>query len=246
MDRSPYAPPSADVGSGLALGVGAMVQPLDKVDIGAAIGYPFRTPDWWKTCLIAGLFTLIPVVGPVALLGWMRRIFDEVRSGQESPLPEYSFGEDLSRGWAPFAGILSTMGIFYAIIIVIVLISVGITAGLQAVSPDAASVVGTLLMVGGQLLYMGVALLLNVYIAELWRQMLRGEVFPPRRAGAFITAVKRDPVQYLIAALGCFLSGMLGGLGVMLFCVGFLVTLPMAYAMMAHVCAQWDRVASRP
>jgi hypothetical protein len=241
MDRSPYAPPSSDIDSG-ASGALAGTLPLDTVDLGAALSWPMKTPDWWKRCLIPGLFVFVPFVGMIALTGWMRRIFDQVRTGDPGELPEFDFGGDLGRGWRPFGALFFTAMGLYFIIAVLFGGAFAVGAGISAVSADAGEVAAPLFMIVAQLVYMVVLLGFNVYMTEVWRIGLGGGLFPPARIGETVRAIKAAPMPFVITAVGIFVAGMIGSIGVFACFIGMVVTLPMAWAMMAHLVGQWERV----
>ena len=82
----------------------------------------------------------------------------------------------------------------------------------------------------------------QVYAVEMWRLGFRGEFFPLAHISTSWKAASASLVPMLLTALGLFVFNLLGSLGFFLFCVGFLVTLPMSGAMMAHAIGQWDRV----
>ena len=176
------------------------------------------------------------------MMGWMRRIYDQVRAGQPGHLPEYDFGADLSRGWRPFGALFFTAMVLYLVIGVLFGGAALIGAGLGAVSPEAGQAVGPVLMVIAQLVYFAVLMAFNVYMTEVWRVGLGGRLFPPAAIGETVKGVMAAPGPFLLAAVGIFVAGMVGSLGMFACFVGMLVTIPMAWAMMAHLVAQWQRV----
>lgn len=240
MDRSPYAPPTADIeGAAAAL---PPAPPADTVDLGAALSYPMQTPDWWKRCIVPGLFVFIPVVGMVAMVGWMSRIFEQVRSGNPGHLPEFDFGGDLSRGWRPFGALFFTAMVLYAVIFVLFGGAALLGAGVSAAAGDAGEAIAPLFMVVAQLIYMVVLLAFNVYMVEVWRLGLGGRLFPPGAIGESFRAVAAAPVPFALSVVGLFVASMVGGLGVFACFIGMIVTIPMSWAMMAHLVGQWQRV----
>ena len=212
------------------------------VDIAAAIKYPFQTPDWWKTCLMSGVCLLIPVIGFVAHFGWQKRIFDQVRSGEDGPLPEYSLGEDLKHGWRPFAGIFFTGMLFNLLL----LMGFGVLLGggliLSEAAPDAAEILMPIAMIGVYGLQMVAMILLQAYMPEMWRLSFEGRLFPPASAGASFRAIRAAPIPFALTCVGVMVAAMLGGIGVIACYVGFFVTMPLGYAVIAHIVAQWSRV----
>ena len=65
-----------------------------------ALGWPFRSPRWFRRILLMGLVNLVPVVGTMALLGWLLACLDNLRRGADE-LPPAGFGY-MRRGWRPF------------------------------------------------------------------------------------------------------------------------------------------------
>src|SRR5262249_1479534 len=63
--------------------------------VGDAFGYPFRSPSWASTILLQGLILIIPIIGQIALLGWLLATIDNLPAGrQEMAAP----GFHLERG----------------------------------------------------------------------------------------------------------------------------------------------------
>ncbi len=244
MERSPYAPPVADVSGGGS--DRPPPAPLGTVDIGAAISYPMQTPDWWMRCAKTGLFMLIPIAGMVALMGWMKQIFEESRAGNATELPELDFGRHLSDGWRPFGAMFLTMMTFYLIMGVLFGSVMALIAIVGAISQDAANIVGGIAMLLAQLLNMVMILGLNAYIVEQWRLSLGGSLYPPASIVKSAKAVMAHPMPYVMTVVGLFLASMVGSLGFLACGVGMIVTLPAAWAVMAHLVGQWSRVAEGP
>lgn len=243
MDRSPYAPPDALAGAAVYEGGGPdPLLPTDRVDVGAALSYPFATPDWWKTCVAAGVFTLLPLVGVVALTGWMRDIHDSVREGRPGELPAYAFSTHLDRGWRAFGGRVFTLMTLYLVMVAAVLMGVGVGAVLVEVLGDAGEVLALMMLVVGQLFFVFVSFVYAAYKGEMDRLAFHGELFPLAHLRQSVRAVRAAPGAYGTTILGLFLANLLAGVGSALCFVGVLLTLPTAWAIMAHLTGQWARV----
>ena len=58
------------------------------MDYTRAITFLFKQHDWIKTILIAGLITLIPIVGIINLIGWGLEISRRVKESDFDLLPK--------------------------------------------------------------------------------------------------------------------------------------------------------------
>ena len=70
------------------------------MDIGRSFTYVMEDEEWWKKVLIGGLLSLIPVVGPLYMLGYVLQVIQNIIAGQETPLPEVmeDFGGRIVKG----------------------------------------------------------------------------------------------------------------------------------------------------
>jgi hypothetical protein len=70
------------------------------MDIGRSFTFVTEDEEWWQKVLIGGLLSLIPVVGPLYLMGYALQVTKNVISGQEVPLPEAldDFGGKIVKG----------------------------------------------------------------------------------------------------------------------------------------------------
>ena len=70
------------------------------MDIGRSFTYITEDQDWWKKVLLAGLISLIPIVGQLYILGYVLETLKNVIAGREVPLPEIGgdFGGKLIKG----------------------------------------------------------------------------------------------------------------------------------------------------
>src|SRR5215467_3006399 len=67
--------------------------------VGDAFGWAFKDPAWLGKIVVQGLILIIPIVGTIALLGWLMLAFENARSGRNE-LPPAGF--HLGRGIGPF------------------------------------------------------------------------------------------------------------------------------------------------
>src|SRR5215469_14331094 len=66
---------------------------------GDAFAFPFRSPDWLGTMVLQALILIIPIIGQIALLGWLLATVDNLRAGRQQLAPA---GFYLGRGIALF------------------------------------------------------------------------------------------------------------------------------------------------
>jgi hypothetical protein len=70
-----------------------------------ALRFPFQGPDWTHNLLLGSVFALIPLVGVLALQGWMCEVIQRLERSHPQPVPKLDFkdfGHYLGRGVAPF------------------------------------------------------------------------------------------------------------------------------------------------
>jgi len=82
-----------------------------------AVRLPFQGPDWTHNLLLGSVFVLIPLVGALALQGWMCEVLQRLERSHPRPVPKLDFkdfGHYLGRGVAPFvAGLVVGMLFFF-------------------------------------------------------------------------------------------------------------------------------------
>lgn len=77
------------------------------MDLGDLLTRPTRDPNWAVTCLKAGVFPLVPLVGAIAFLGWQKRVAANYIAGSDAlPDPFGDVGGDLGRGFSMFVAML--------------------------------------------------------------------------------------------------------------------------------------------
>ena len=72
------------------------------MNFGKAFTYVFDDPRWLEKIIIPILYSLIPVVGWMVLMGYVMRTTRNVSEGVEFPLPVCDFGDDLALGFKLF------------------------------------------------------------------------------------------------------------------------------------------------
>ena len=73
------------------------------MDIGKAFSYVFEDEQWISKVLLGGVILLIPIVGWIAVSGYMVKVAQNVAQGNPRPLPQWGeFGDHFMRGLYAF------------------------------------------------------------------------------------------------------------------------------------------------
>jgi hypothetical protein len=201
--------------------------------VGDAFGYPFRSPDWLGTIVLQGLISIIPIVGQIALFGWLLITLDNLRAGRQELAPA---GFHLGRGISLFGAQL-----IYGLALFIV---PGILLGIGSGIMNQSGVGGAVLITLGSLLELAATLLLAFLMPVL---ILRTSEFGFGGAmdvGAVWRHATANVTQTVIAALLIWVAELIGGLGLVACFVGVFFTTVYAYAVIAGVVAWFERAES--
>lgn len=68
------------------------------MNLGQAFSFPFQDPDWLKKIGLMALISLIPIVGPIIVLGWGLDITRRVITRSPIILPEIDMGNQITDG----------------------------------------------------------------------------------------------------------------------------------------------------
>jgi hypothetical protein len=204
-------------------------------NVGDALSFPFRDPAWVGKIVVQALILIIPIVGLIALAGWMLITFDNIRAGKQELAPA---GFHLSRGigffgaWLIYAIVLGLPGGILS----------GIGSGMDAnqeFSGTPFTVLGSLLNFAAQLfLYF----LLPSIIVMTYHRGFSG--------GLDVQGVWRlatsNVSNSVMAGLMMFVAGIIAALGIIACCVGVLFTGTYAAAVMIGVTSWFERVQATP
>lgn len=137
------------------------VQFSGKVSALDALKFPFRHGDWKMNLLLGGVLFLIPVVGPLCVLGWSAEITQRLARKEPEPLPQFDFSDFvhyLQRGLVPFLVAL----VFQLPLLLVVYGSIVVMVLLAAAAGDLAPII---LGVGGLVVW--VLALLMALLAQV-------------------------------------------------------------------------------
>src|SRR5438034_6215952 len=101
---NPYSSPSA-APSGPNTGWHPPVTPISGMDYMRMLSYVFENPNWFMNLLLGALCALIPIIGPIVLLGYRYETVIGLLAVGGARYPDFNFGrfgDYLMRGLWPF------------------------------------------------------------------------------------------------------------------------------------------------
>lgn len=204
----------------------------------------FKSPRWTMNLLYAGVCTLIPVVGPIVLHGWLVGGFWGRTDSDPATFPEFDFNrftKYLKRGLWPFLVAFVFSMVFVAVIMaleVVVMVAVSVAGSAShGRGHHASDVLAILLILVACVFYLALIIFLNIALkpfllrAELAQDF--GAAFDFRFAMRFIklTWIECVVSTFFVMAAGIVLMTA----GMLVFCIGmYFVTGPL-YFMMSHL-----------
>jgi uncharacterized protein DUF4013 len=208
--------------------------------VGDSFGWAFRDPQWAGKMLVQGLIAIIPIVGWIAMTGWLMMAFENARSGRNE-LPPAGF--HLERGIAIFV-IFLVYGVVLNIPAIALYVIGGVTAGAGNGSNAAAVAGSSLFSLAGLLSFAG-GLFFRFLIPSLIVNVYHGGI-----AGGFdLDKVWKlatvNVTNSVIAGLIIFVAGLIGGVG-FLCCIGFIFTIPYENTISAGAAAWFEKEQAAP
>lgn len=203
------------------------------MDFGLAFSFPFQDEEWVKKVVLTAVISLIPIIGQIALIGWMVELTRRVIRGDAEPLPDWAdFGDILVLGLKMFA-----IGFVYAIPLMFIAIPMAIFEALiDSDSAVALYTIVTLCFSCFSLIYgLGLAFFIPAAVGELAATDNLGAAINPTN---IIAHVRTAPSAYLLAFLGTIVAGFLSGFGIILCFVGVILTAVYASAVQGHLYGQ--------
>lgn len=228
-----------------------------NINIERAINFVFEDPRWKEKTITGTLLVLISTVLSVVLIGvigflivtgWCVRLLQNVRDGHAHPLPEWDqWGDDLVRGFK-----LVVVTLVWALPALIFAIPTAIGSAIAADGSDVAAAMGSTIIFCATCLISLYSLAVTVLMPGFTIAFARDEQISSGLAVREIwdwTVANIGPVVlvtiiYLAASAILPLLGFLSGL--ILLCVGWIVTIPLAvlaiYVVQYHLYGQLARL----
>ncbi len=213
-----------------------------------AFSYVFEDKNWLSKILIAGLISLIPIVGQIYLFGWMIEIIRRVKAGRSDILPTTHFSYFLTLGLKMFV-----VSLIYSIPVIIIS---GILQLLTSSASNADESIFTIFFAGLGCIGGILSLVLNIAVALLgtYGAIKLAETDQIKACLDFNDAfqcIKNNIGAFIIVELLAIVAGLIEAAGAII-CVGIIFTIPYGVAIVGNLCGQlWDNLkpyekASRP
>jgi hypothetical protein len=197
---------------------------------GDAFAFPFRSPDWVVTIILQALILIIPIVGQIALLGWLIVTVDNLRAGRQELAPA---GFHLGRGIALFG-----VEVIYGVALFII---PGVLQGIGSAIVGRSAAAGSLLISLAVLLEVAASLLFAFLLPVLIMRTSEFGFGGGMDVGAVWQQATTDVAQTVVAALLVWVAGIIAGLGIIVCFVGVFLTSVYAHAVMAGVVSWYER-----
>ena len=215
------------------------------MDFAKAFSFVFDDQDWVQKIIIGGLIGLIPIIGQLAVFGYMIAIIRNVIRGEAQPLPEWSdFGQMIIDGlYTLIIGLIYTLPIW----IVMCLIMFPMMAIGGAFGDD-----GDMGVIGGLGIccfaffapIYGIAMAWFFLPAAMARYADTGDMMSALRFGEILAITRANPIVFLMALLVAMVANFVAGFGMILCCIGFLFTQFYSYCVIGHAYGQAYHAAS--
>jgi Protein of unknown function (DUF4013) len=208
-------------------------------DYSDSIGWPTKDPQWISKIIVQSLITIIPIVGLMALLGWMLAALDNLRNGRRE-LPGAGFAH-LGRGVTLFLVFL-VYGIAIAVVFGVI-----VFIGFLLAAAGSNNNVGVLSGLGALLIVLAYGILIVAGIAFYF---LMAPIIVATERGGFggginfrqvFEMARSNPSSTLFAGLFILVGHLIGSVGSILCGIGVYLTIAYGYAVMAAVVAVYER-----
>lgn len=183
------------------------------MDLGRAFAFVFDDPDWLRKVGLNALIALIPIIGPLYLLGWGLEVAKRVAARGLEPLPDIDFGTYLVHGFRAFVvSLVYTAPLWISNIVAAILFSAVREVGQGPTN----ALVGIGTACGGLLVLIFLMLLALVLPAAMTRSAVFGSIEAGLHFRAVWGMVRAAPGAYIVAFIASLLTGFaaafLGGL----------------------------------
>ena len=215
------------------------------MDFAKAFSFVFDDQDWVQKIIIGGLIGLIPIIGQLAVFGYMIAIIRNVIRGEAQPLPEWSdFGQMIIDGlYTLIIGLIYTLPIF--IVMCLVMFPSMAIGGAFGEDGDMGAIgaLGVCCFAFFSVIY-GIAMAWFFLPAAMARYADSGDMMSALRFGEILAITRANPIVFLMALLVAMVANFVGGFGMILCCIGFLFTQFYSYCVIGHAYGQAYRAAS--
>jgi len=214
------------------------------VNYAASVSDFFKSPKWMMNLLLGGVCVLIPIIGPMVLLGWLITGFWARQDDKFEAFPDFDFslfGKYLERGLWPFLVAFVVSMVFSIVMVPLAWILMipamlvgGLSSGHNANTSSCLGAIATILMM---LLF---AIMIFVLVLVLVPLKIRASLTQDFAKSFDFGFVKKFLAvtwkEIVISSLFVMVTSvLLVGLGMIVFCVGMYFALVLVYFSWTHL-----------
>lgn len=203
--------------------------------VGDAFGYPFRDPAWAGKIAVQGLILIIPIVGWIAIFGWLMLTYENFRAGRPELAPA---GFHLGRG-------IGLFGVFF-IYVIVLNVPAWILDGIGGALSNQNRLAGAPFTALGSLWSFAAQLLIYFLTPTLIVLTARNGFSGGLDVGRVWALATSQRSNSIIGGLVIFVGNIIGVLGIIACCIGIFFTLTYATAIQAGVAAWFERMQAAP
>ena len=211
------------------------------MEFGKAFSFVFDDEEWLKKIGLAGVISLIPLIGQFVIVGWGFEIIRRVIEEDPVPLPDFSeFGDFLVKGLLVSLVVL----VFFLPVILIQGCNASLIPFLERGDEAVGTAFGILTscIVCLTLVY---SLVMGFFLpAAVGNYAAKGEMGAAFRFREVYQLVRKNLGGYLLVILGSWVAGLIASLGVIACAIGVLFTSVYSSAVTSHLVGQAYNQAS--
>ena len=201
-----------------------------------AFSYVFDDKNWLSKILIAGLISLIPIVGQIYLMGWSIEIIRRYKAGRTDILPATHFTAFLTLGLK-----MVVVGLIYSIPVIILSFILNLFTGIASNSDSGMVefIFGSLGCFGGLL-----SIVVNFLIAlvGIYGMIKIDQIKACLDPSDIYNTIRANLSNFIVVALLILVAELIQGAGLII-CIGIIFTVPYGTAISAHLVGQlWDNL----
>lgn len=208
------------------------------MDLGRAFSFVTEDEEWISKIVIGGLIQIIPIIGQLALIGYVFETARNVMRGSERPLPGWNeFGKLLGMG---FAGFVISL-VYTAPLLIVMFLFICIIAAIGGTSGDSeagAGLAASFALCLQPLLVLLSLALQPLIMAGFGRYVKTDSLGDAVRVGEVFGMVRANPKPWLILFLINLLCSMVASVGMIACVIGVIFTYVYAYAVFGHALGQ--------
>lgn len=203
------------------------------MNFGKAFSYVFDDQRWLEKIIIPILYSLIPVVGWMVMMGYVMRTIRNVAEGVEFPLPVCDFGDDLALGFKMFV-----VNLAYAVIpLLLMLLLMPLTYAVESSSGMPVLAILGLIILSLFLFVYGIVYSLIFPIIQA-NVAIKNSISAGFEFKQIFGMLTKNIGAWLLVYAGLLIGGLIAPLGSIAFFIGVFLTSMYSLLMTAHLAGQ--------